>query len=297
MGEKDITEKILEDYNDIFADIVNVLLFGGQRRVKPEHLKETSVHSQYKADDGKVHEQERDVAKIWEPNRVELTLYGFENQTAPDKTMPFRIYGYEGASYKSRLQAGKNPIPVITVVLYFGMQHWQTPKTLKEQLFIPDGLEDYVNDCKIHVFEIAWLSEEQVSMFQSDFKEVANFFVQKRKYGENFIPNSTQTIVHVDEVLKLLSAMTGDRHYEEILNSGKEVHNMCEVAERLLQMGRKEGLEEGRAEGLEKGRAESREEDISRMLRSGKTPQQIADFCGYDIAVVKKIEAEMLASV
>ena len=85
----------------------------------------------------------------------------------------------------------------------------------------------------------------------------------------------------MDEVLKLLSAMTGDRHYEEILNSGKEVHNMCEVAERLLQM----------------GRAESREEDISRMLRSGKTPQQIADFCGYDIAVVKKIEAEMLASV
>ena len=28
MGEKDITEKILADYNDVFADIVNVLLFG-----------------------------------------------------------------------------------------------------------------------------------------------------------------------------------------------------------------------------------------------------------------------------
>ena len=30
MGEKDITEKILADYNDVFADIVNVLLFGGK---------------------------------------------------------------------------------------------------------------------------------------------------------------------------------------------------------------------------------------------------------------------------
>ena len=26
MGQKDITEKILADYNDVFADIVNVLL-------------------------------------------------------------------------------------------------------------------------------------------------------------------------------------------------------------------------------------------------------------------------------
>ena len=32
MGEKDITEKTLEDYADVFADIVNVLLFdGGQQ--------------------------------------------------------------------------------------------------------------------------------------------------------------------------------------------------------------------------------------------------------------------------
>ena len=27
MGEKDMSEKILEDYNDVFSDIVNVLLF------------------------------------------------------------------------------------------------------------------------------------------------------------------------------------------------------------------------------------------------------------------------------
>ena len=29
MGEKDMSEKILEDYNDVFSDIVNVLLFHG----------------------------------------------------------------------------------------------------------------------------------------------------------------------------------------------------------------------------------------------------------------------------
>ena len=34
MGEKDITEKVLADYNDIFSDIVNVLLFQGKEVVQ-----------------------------------------------------------------------------------------------------------------------------------------------------------------------------------------------------------------------------------------------------------------------
>ena len=29
MGQKEITEKVLEHYNDVFADIINGLLFDG----------------------------------------------------------------------------------------------------------------------------------------------------------------------------------------------------------------------------------------------------------------------------
>lgn len=57
--------KVLEDNNDIFADIVNVLLFDGKSEVEENELVNTTVHSQYKAEDGKVHEQERDIAKYW----------------------------------------------------------------------------------------------------------------------------------------------------------------------------------------------------------------------------------------
>ena len=31
MAEKDVAEKILESYNDVFSDIVNVLLFQGKQ--------------------------------------------------------------------------------------------------------------------------------------------------------------------------------------------------------------------------------------------------------------------------
>ena len=46
MGQKDITEKILEDYNDVFADIINGLLFDGVQEIKPEALENTTVHAQ-----------------------------------------------------------------------------------------------------------------------------------------------------------------------------------------------------------------------------------------------------------
>ena len=38
MGQKDITEKLLEDYNDVFADIINGLIFKGEQRILPENL-------------------------------------------------------------------------------------------------------------------------------------------------------------------------------------------------------------------------------------------------------------------
>lgn len=64
MGEKDLSEKYLESYNDLFADILNVLLFNGNEQIKPSELNEAITETQYKAD-GKPHEQRRDIAKLW----------------------------------------------------------------------------------------------------------------------------------------------------------------------------------------------------------------------------------------
>lgn len=53
-----------------------------------------------------------------------------------------------------------------------------------------------------------------------------------------------RTIQHVDEVLKLLSVMSGDDRYEKILafsNEKGQVRTMCDVAQRLEDKGRIEG--------------------------------------------------------
>ena len=239
MGEKDITEKLLEDYNDVFADIVNVLLFDGREVVREDSLESAGTHSQYKADDNQVHELERDVIKYWKDGKVRITLFGIENQTAVDRLMPFRVLAYDGASYKSQITAGnKSILPVITFVLYFGKERWKGPRSLKAGLNIPKELEPYVSDYSINVFEISWLSNEQIRMFKSDFKVVAEFFVQKRIDPDHVTGDST-VIKHIDEVLKLMSAFTGDRRFEEIINhpKNKEVNTMCEVLDNIWNDG------------------------------------------------------------
>ena len=184
--------------------------------------------------------------------------------------MPFRIVEYDGAAYRSQLQQErKRMLPVVTIVLYFGTdRHWNSRKKIKELMEIPRCLDTYVNDYQMHVFEVAWLTEEQISHFRSDFKVVANFFVQKRK-NKDYIPDDPTEIRHVDEVLKLLQVMTGDRRYEEIFRKKKGVRSMCDVAERLEKMGIAKGIEIGRSEGKMEGEIKGKMLVYKNLCREG----------------------------
>ena len=50
MAEKDASEKILESYNDVFSDIVNVLLFNGRQVLGADELEDQAPRAYYKAD-------------------------------------------------------------------------------------------------------------------------------------------------------------------------------------------------------------------------------------------------------
>ena len=137
----------------MFADIVNVLLFQGETRVQADSLEAAPQRSQYKADDSKLHEQERDVSKFWKNGNVRMALVGLENQTGWDRDMPLRVIGYDGASYRSQLLSGeKRRYPVVTLVLYYGLTPWKGPKTLYECIEVSEELKEYVNDYQVDVF-------------------------------------------------------------------------------------------------------------------------------------------------
>ena len=67
-------------YDDVFADIVNVLMFNGQEKIRSEELEDRGAKAFYKAN-GMLHEMERDVVKHWRKGEVRFACIGIENQT------------------------------------------------------------------------------------------------------------------------------------------------------------------------------------------------------------------------
>ena len=250
MGEKDIAEAGFIALNDVFADIFNVLIYKGENVVNEYELLETTRTSQYKSDDEILHEQERDVLKKWHGKGINVILLGVENQSKPDKDMPFRILSYDGASYRSQLLQTKERYPVITIVLYFGEKRGWNYSTHLVDCFNPqisenDVLREYISDYKINVFDIGSMTSEETALFKSDFREIAEHFVKVRT-GRKYIP-SDRTITHVDEFLKLMKILTGDNRYYEVSNVFKNSKggrvSMCKILDEYENRGISQGEE------------------------------------------------------
>ena len=279
----DANEKILADYNDVFADIMNVFLFGGKQVINEDQLENSKDRSQYKAD-GKLHQQERDVSKFYNDKEIRIAFLGIEHQNKAEEYMPLRVISYDGSSYRSQLlksEGKKKPYPVITLVLYFGTTHWRYGKSLHEVLDIPANIKEYVSDYKINVIEVAFLNQKQIDMFQSDFKIIADFFVQKRKY-EDYVPLD-DPINHEDEVLKMMEIMVGDKRYSQVLKELNKERDklkegkltMCEVYDKIEGRGIQKGIQMEKANtekeriraDSEKKRADKIEKENERLKK------------------------------
>lgn len=63
----------------------------------------------------------------------------------------------EGGEYLSGFSKQDRLIPVITLVLYFGMEPWDGARSLKEMLDLselPEGLKELVSDYPMHLLEV-----------------------------------------------------------------------------------------------------------------------------------------------
>ena len=283
-NKKDITEKKLMAYNDVFAGIFNSLVFYGTGLViDPDDLEDARVRSVYvplSDDDNSLREQERDIAKFWKKEGVILCLMGLENQTVIDRHMALRIMGYEGADYRfqiterdealraakrkgdvSELQRIKSRkfYPVITAVLYYGIKRrWDKYKSLRESLDIPAGLENLVEDRHINVIELAWLSDDEMNRLKGDAWLLADALRQMRMYGE-YRNEDITAVEHVEAMLMFLTEFTGRKNlfkegllkYEEAQREGRQIAMVD-----LFGASYRAGVTDGHAEGITIGRSE-----------------------------------------
>ncbi len=204
-----------------------------------------------------------------------------ENQSVIDHNMPVRVMGYDYSSYRSQIDAGKNRYPVITVVLNFSDKKWSGPVHLKEMFEIPKEMEDFVQDYKITVFDIAFLSDETINKFKSTSKHVAHFF-KYRRFTDEYQPLD-EKIEHLEAFLDLLEVFTGGNKYteikEELLSRQKEEAEitMCSIVEKFTNDGIKQGIEQ------------NCKQIILNMHKKGCDARMISDLSGISFEIVNKV--------
>ena len=303
--QKDTTQKQLEAYNDVVADIYNVAEFGGKQVLREEALSSLPTESFTRNTDGTLRQGFRDVRKADKRKGEYHLILGLENQTGVDNTMPERVMGYEYASYEEQIKermaknkAEKKPAviarlhedqklaPVITTVVNWSGEEWRGPRSLHDMLeFPPEKAEEIrplVADYPIHLLEMSTLPEEVQNRFQSDFRILAEYAAcrSEPEKWKGFMKNYDGTIVHPEELLDALSAVASDSRYKEIKERLVQNENgekkegglkMCVVAEDLenigIQKGIQKGIKEGASQELRKG--------IRNMLRNGLPEEMV----------------------
>ncbi|MBR0044715.1 MAG: Rpn family recombination-promoting nuclease/putative transposase, partial [Synergistaceae bacterium] len=221
----------MEAINSVFADIVNVFFAvnGIDAEVDPNDLDDAKARTNYKpSNENKLREQERDVVKFWKrpDGEAVICLVGLENQTSVDNYMPLRVIGYEGADYRGQLksktkakaqQEKVEPHFIITIVLYFGVnRRWPKKRSLHDMLNVPEQYRKVVNDCRVNVLELAWLSDEQEKLFKSDFFYIVHYLRQARKKEKlDVIPE--EKLKYVSETATLLKALSRDDEYDVVI--------------------------------------------------------------------------------
>ena len=289
MAEKDITEKLLTDIDEVFADIYNSLCFNGENIIKPDDLSNASVTTAFISNDvtrGLI----SDVSKIYKNSNLTLALLNIENQSTEDSDMPFRIIGYEGAKYNSQLISGSNErYAVATLVLNFNTKkRWSTPKSIKESLKnkYPIELDEYINDYKVNVIDVAFMDKEDIEKLNSDFKAVAKYYYLKRNNIEDFEELGDCNLKYPVQTFATMKALTGDSRFETAYNDYEETHKDDKevTMEKILD----DLINKGRTEGEAKGKELQAKETAINLKNMNMDEETIAKAVGRDTETVKK---------
>ena len=218
MGRKDIITKEYMEDADVFADVFNHTIYQGEQIIEPKHLKELNtaeVIVPYGADGAEVpYQKYRDVFKVLMAMTDESAVYlllGVENQSKVHYAMPVKNMVYDSLGYASQVQVAdkshrkalrddveiRKPdsaeflsgfykgdwlLPIITVVVYFGADNWDAPRSLHEMLLIQDEkILSLVPDYRINLIAPSEIREEELKHFTTSFGEVMKFI---KYYGD-----------------------------------------------------------------------------------------------------------------
>jgi hypothetical protein len=257
-------------FPDIAADAINVLLYRGRTLTDADNLQPGPTETIYQGRE-RLRDQYEDLCKYEIADGRIRVMYLIANQIKVDGKMLLRKAGYTGGAYREQYEGKvKDIFPVAEFILYWGRPRWRSSRDLR-QMFkkrssdhnIPEVAWEYIDDIKLHVYEMRHLPEETRELFQSDMRIVVDYLAEGDEY------RSDRKIVHKAALIRMIRVLSGEKDTDDVekwleeqgIGEEDEI-TVCELFDQYVRQGREEGMQEGRAEGRREGRTEGRQEGI-----------------------------------
>ncbi len=337
MRNKDNVTKAYMKNNAVFADAFNYYIYHGEQVIKPEDLKELdtaesviifddtdsanpeSSNNQISASEQKY----RDVLKsavIMRHGEKVCVLLAVENQSEIHYAMPVKNLIYDGLQYAQQVRnitslhkhdkrsmshaeflsgfkKEDKLTPVVTLVLYYGSERWDGPRSIHDMINCDDAdFMEYVPDYRINLIEPAALEPDELNRFSTSLSKVLGYIKYSNDKQEllSYITNNDMTVDV--EAARVINAVT--KTHIDIPEDAEEV-NMCKAIEDLMNdskaegiaLGEERGRNAGRADGIAIGRADGEAKIIIMMHKNGFSAEQIAAATSKAVDDVKAILA------
>lgn len=248
--KKDTVEKDFVAFPDIAEDVINVLLYQGEVLVDAKKLLAGPTETVYQGRE-KLRSQYEDLCKYHVEDGKISIMYLIANQSRMDGKMLLRKAGYTGGIYREQYKSKMSEVfPVVELVLYWGKSRWRGKRDL-HSLFrkqkLPERTWEFIDELKLHVFEMRHLPEETRKLFRSDMRIVVDFLAE----GNNY--RSDRKVVHKAALIKMIKILSGETVTEDIeqwmedqgIREEDEI-TMCELFDQYVRQGRDEGKMEER---------------------------------------------------
>ena len=175
-------------------------------------------------------------------------------------------------------------LSVITLVIYFGADKWDAPRSIHKMMLVRDErILQYAPDYKINLIAPEELSDTELEKFQTELCELLKFI----KYSKD--KKRLEEIVTEDAAFKSISKRTADAintitHSEMKFPEGKETVDMCKAIQDIrkdaIAEGKAEGEAIGEARGEAKGIAKGLKQALANLIASGMEESQARKILG-----------------
>lgn len=283
----------------------------------------TKLALPYGADSAVVPVQKfRDVQKLYAAmtdGKIEYILYGVENQTETHYAMAVKSNLYDALEYAGQVEEAakshrramkltkeKNGdtaktlntgeflsgfwkedrlIPSITLTISFNSEIWDGPLSLFDMMDAVDpSVLACINNYKVHLIAPAQMTDNEISKFQSSFREVM-FFIKyskdKKKLTEILESNKTRFQNLERRAADVIKIITNSRiKYKE----SEKVIDVCQAIQDML----KESELIGEERGEERGELKKSKETAQNLYELGVDINTIAKGVNHPLDIVKQ---------